>query len=182
MGAVGREIHFLTRMPLSRLPPVIGWRRSCVPGLVGGLAGLAFWVARAQAPAPQSSASSPPATGAQGWVFTLRESGQVRARFGGATAVPLGTNRFDVQKLAVDTFSTAGEPELSATAPRCEVALAGGSFVAQSPGEIRIVQADGRFTLQGEGFHWDHGAQRLALSNRVRARVKLTFPNPDQPR
>lgn len=173
-------------MRLSRLRAVSGCRLSRLAGLVGGLAGFGFWLARAQAPAPPpaaaASAPAQPPAGAQGWVFTLRESGQVRARFGGATAVPLGTNRFDVQKLAVDTFSSAGEPELSATAPRCEVALAGGSFVAQSPGEIRIVQADGRFTLQGEGFHWDHGAQRLALSNRVRARVKLTFPNPDQPR
>ncbi|MFM7099540.1 MAG: hypothetical protein ACKO3N_00020 [Verrucomicrobiota bacterium] len=152
---------------------------------MGGLAGLGFWLARAQAPAPpgpQSPATSPPAGGAQGWVFTLRESGQVRARFGGATAAPLGTNRFDVRQLAVDTFSAAGEADLSATAPRCEVTLAGGGFVAQSPGEIRIVQADGRFTLQGQGFHWDHGAQRLALSNRVRARVQLTLPNPDPPR
>lgn len=152
---------------------------------MGGLAGLGFWLARAQAPAPAGPAgpaNPSPGGGAQGWVFTLRESGQVRARFGGATAAPLGTNRFDVRKLAVDTFNGAGEPDLSATAPRCEVTLAGGGFVAQSPGEIRIVQAEGRFTLQGEGFHWDHGAQRLALSNRVRARVKLTFPNPDSPR
>jgi hypothetical protein len=131
----------------------------------------------------QSPAAAPGTSVVKNWNFTLQKQGQTQGRFRGGKAVPVnGLRAFDVEQFHVDTFRSDGELDLTAESPACRVVLTNDSFVVSSPDALRVVQADGRFELTGEGFHWDHGAQRLVVSNRVKTLLKLPLPRrgPDQ--
>lgn len=144
--------------------------------MFGGLALLVAGWALAQSPA-----AAPATSMVKNWNFTLQKQGQTHGRFRGGKAVPVnGLRAFDVEQFHVDTFRSDGELDLTAESPACRVFLTNDSFVVTSPDALRVVQADGRFELTGEGFHWDHGAQRLVVSNRVKTFLRVPLPRNDQ--
>ncbi len=113
------------------------------------------------------------------WTFTLRKpGGPTQGTFRGETALPVADRVFEVQGIEVNTFRKDGEPDLRAKAPACRVQLTNEGFLATSPGTLQVEQVDGRFELSGEGFRWDHGAQHLVISNRVRTTVLVRLPRP----
>jgi len=127
--------------------------------------------------------AGPPSQGTPGsalrdWSFTLQKDGRVQARFKGGRAIPAGPRSFDVENLHVDTFAADGEAQISADSPSCRVVVTNGAFIITSPGPVKIAHADGRFSVEGVGFRWDHGAGRLNISNRVEtvARVQASIP------
>jgi hypothetical protein len=127
--------------------------------------------------------AGPPSQGTPGsalrdWSFTLQKDGRVQARFKGGRAIPAGPRSFDVENLHVDTFAADGESQISADSPSCRVVVTNDAFIITSPGPVKIAHADGRFSVEGVGFRWDHGAGRLSISNQVEtlARIQASFP------
>jgi hypothetical protein len=111
------------------------------------------------------------------WTFTLRKpGGPTQGTFRGETALPVADRVFEVEGIEVNTFRKDGEPDLRAKAPACRVQLTNDAFLATSSGRLQVEQVDGRFELSGEGFRWDHGAQHLVISNRVRTTVLVRLP------
>ncbi len=141
------------------------------------------WLVAAGALLAFRSASDEPAAGAvQGWTFALRQDGRLQARFAGETAVPLALRQFRVRGLRVETFRADGERDIVGVAPACEVSFTeGNSFLVTSPGPLEVTQADGRFTVSGEGFRWNHETQRLTLTNNVRTLLRLSLPGSETP-
>ena len=136
-------------------------------GLIGLCLGAVVW---AQAPGLKPI---------RDWTFTLRKpGGPTQGTFRGETALPVADRVFEVQGIEVNTFRKDGEPDLRAKAPECRVQLTNDAFLATSAGRLQVEQVDGRFELSGEGFRWDHGAQHLVISNRVRTTVLVRLPRP----
>lgn len=138
---------------------------------------VGWGLVRSQTPAPAPTAPAPSAV--KNWSFTLQKEGRTQGRFKGETALPVptpGLRAFDVTGFHVDTFRADGEPDVTADSPACRVTITNESFVVTSPGPLKVVDAAGRFELSGEGFHWDHGNQRLVLSNRVRTLIAIPLP------
>jgi hypothetical protein len=69
---------------------------------------------------------------------------------------------------------------LTAESPACRVYLTNESFIVTSPGALKVVQAEGRFELSGEGFYWDQGVQRLVISNRVKTLLAIPLSGGDR--
>ena len=148
------------------------WNPASAPVPTAVLAAALFAAAgQAQAPAPQK-----PGSMIRDWNFTLQKEGRVQGRFQGALAVPAGPRSFDVEKFHVDTFSSEGEPELAGDSPVCRIHLTNDGFVVTSPGSIRLAHADGRFSVEGVGYRWDHVAGRLHISNRVETLLRIRLP------
>jgi hypothetical protein len=127
--------------------------------------------------ASSPSAAQPPQI-VRNWNFSLKKDGREQGRFRGETALVVGPNQFEVSTLQVHTFRLDGEPDLSATSPNCRVAVTTNGFLITSSSRLELNQADGRFGLTGEGFRWDHGNQRLTVSNRVESFLVLSLPRP----
>ena len=134
-----------------------------------------LWMLALHARAPTQGA---PGSMLRDWSFTLQKDGKVQARFKGARAVPVGPRTFDVEDLRVDTFAPDGDAQITAESPACRVLVTNDAFVITSPGPVRIVHADGRFSVDGVGFRWDHGAGRLTISNRVQTMARVRLPAP----
>lgn len=140
--------------------------------MVALLGGLLAGIVLAQGPATSV---------VRNWAFTLQKDGRTQGRFKGGVATPVGGLRaFDVEDFHVDTFRADGELDLTAESPACRVYLTNDSFIVTSPGALRVVQAEGRFELSGEGFYWDQGAQRLVISNRVKTLLAIPLPGGDR--
>lgn len=141
-----------------------------------GLCGAALlWVLALHAQAPTQDA---PGSTLRDWSFTLQKDGKIQARFKGARAVPVGPRTFDVEELHVDTFAPDGDAQITAESPGCRVLVTNDAFVITSPGPVRLTHADGRFSVDGVGFRWDHGAGRLTISNRVQTMARVRLPAP----
>ncbi len=139
-----------------------------------GILGLAPWLGWSEEPVGIQSGSGV----VEGWTFTLREQGALKARFSGALARPVHSSEFDVEQLHVETFRADGEPDVVARAPQCRVIFTNDSFVVRSTGPLHLVQVDGRFEVDGRGFVWDHAAQNLVVTNRGQTRLRVDLPRP----
>ncbi len=126
-------------------------------------------------PAPVSAAPEPEQV-VKNWNFTMRKDNRTQGRFRGSTARVVAPQTFDVSEMKAETLRTDGELDIVAQAPECRLTVTTNGFVATSPGALVLNQADGRFGLTGEGFLWDHGAQRLVVSNNVDSFIKITLP------
>ena len=121
-------------------------------------AGAAGWLI-AQAPAVTTGGST----------FFAREAGRNRTRFhGDVSQHPDGRIRFT--KFRMDTLTEREEPEMHIEAPECLYEIKSNS--ASSAGPLKVSRADGLFSIEGEGFHWDQKETRLVISNRVRAVIR----------
>ena len=90
---------------------------------------------------------------------------QVQARLSGTEASPLPGALFDLKKMKVEKFSTAGKLEAVVEAPQCVYAPL--DHVANSPGHLELRSGDGKFRVEGDGFLWEEGEQSLTISNNV---------------
>lgn len=131
-----------------------------------------------QTSAQQTSSIESGAGVVEGWTFTLRDQGVLKARFSGVKARPLTASEFDVERLRVETFRPDGEADVVAEAPACRVVFTNDSFVVRSPGALLLRQVDGRYEVDGSGFVWDHSAQNLVVTNRGQTRLRVDLPNP----
>lgn len=128
---------------------------------------------------PGLSLDARPGTEVVGWSFTLKNEGRLQARVAGQRARPKSLSEFDVDNLRVETYRGTEEPDITAESPRCTVIRTNDSFLVFSPAPLKAEQADGRFRLEGEGFHLDYTAQRLVVTNHVRSVLRVTLPRPD---
>lgn len=126
--------------------------------------------------------------GAPGYSFPFKNrEGLLVARFTGATATPVSLAQptlLNVDQFRVETFRPNGTPDLIGTAPHCLLNAA--TKDASSSGPLTVTQADGQFTLQGEGFQWNHETGTLTISNRFHmtfhsAEFNATAVSPVQP-
>jgi hypothetical protein len=143
------------------------------------LLGIGLHAADSPQGTPPRSAGALPAWESgvvDGWTFTLRGDGRLKARFTGARARPVSGVEFDVEDLEVETFRTDGELDVIAASPACRVRMTNDTFVISSPGSLSLRQADGRFSVFGTGFVWDHGEQRLVMTNQVETRIRFEWP------
>lgn len=182
MGRGDQEILFLTPTAPTQTATIVKRSPAATPIIRFALAGAFFtclWIAWGQTPKPATdsstrAAAAPPAT--QGFSFPYREGGGVVFRFSGTQYRPLGLTELLVDQFTLETFKTnSGLAEWIATAPQCIVSTTGREI--HSPGSLKLRQADGQFTIEGQGFHWSHGSQRLVISNHVHVSFSSTlFP------
>ena len=71
----------------------------------------------------------------------------------------------------VETYRDDGTPELVGEAPECLLNLSTKDVVSAGPLSVR--QADGLFSVRGEGFAWSQESGRLVLSNKVHTTFRL---------
>ena len=140
--------------------------------LVGGL--LAVLVP-GQGQTPGATSPAP-----QGFSFPYKEGGRVVFRFSGSRYSAVSLTELSVEKFTLETFNTnSGLAEWVGSAPRCIVST--GAREIHSPDSLLLRQADGQFSVSGEGFHWSHATDRLVLSNRVHATFRATLFSPATP-
>ncbi|MFO1459261.1 MAG: hypothetical protein U1G08_07605 [Verrucomicrobiota bacterium] len=119
--------------------------------------------------------SSQPATGTSpgkpGFTFPYRKDNVLVARVSGEDGRALSLSIYEVKGFRIETYNPDGTPNLIGEAPTCTFNVS--TTNASSSGPLKITQAGGGFSLSGEGFNWNHAAQRLQLSNRVHAVFRL---------
>lgn len=96
---------------------------------------------------------------------------QVKSLLKGTRARPLENDRvyvYDGTELL--TFRETGEPELVVRAP--EYIYDQHNQTASSAGPLHVQTADGRFSIDGEGFFWQQTNSVLLISNRVHTVVQ----------
>ncbi|HEY5909425.1 MAG TPA: LptA/OstA family protein [Verrucomicrobiae bacterium] len=85
---------------------------------------------------------------------------------------PVSERVFLLTGLTLQTFRETGDPELLIKAPQCLYDADAKS--ASSPGALRVTTADGKFSIEGEGFFLRQTNSSLVISNRV-----LTLIDPE---
>ncbi|MBL9175967.1 MAG: hypothetical protein JNL10_20655 [Verrucomicrobiales bacterium] len=111
-------------------------------------------------------------TGAKpGFTFPYRKDNVLVARVSGEDGRALSLSIYEVKGFRIETYNPDGTPNLIGEAPNCTFNV--NTTNASSSGPLTITQAGGGFSLSGEGFNWNHAAQRLQLSNRVHAVFRL---------
>jgi lipopolysaccharide export system protein LptA len=112
---------------------------------------------------------SQPAVGGQGFKFTEYHDPphetQLKSLLEGARAQRLPDGRVQVDDAKYRTYRETGEGEMTVEAPQCFYSSSQRSI--SSPGPLRVQTADGRFSIEGEGFLWQQTNSTLLVSNRV---------------
>ncbi len=84
----------------------------------------------------------------------------------GAEAEPGTEGRILITRGKIQYFNRDGKLEMLVEAPHCTWDTA--RQAVSSPGPLRVHSADGKLTLEGEGFLWLQTNSNLTISNRVR--------------
>ncbi len=106
-----------------------------------------------------------------GWYEPPHEK-QMRSLLHGARGQPLPGKRYLITDAELRTFLENGQPQLTVNAPQC--LFDSDQHSINSPGRLRVQTADGKFSIEGEGFLWQQTNSCLFISNRVH-----TFAHPD---
>jgi lipopolysaccharide export system protein LptA len=101
---------------------------------------------------------------------------QMKSLLQGAEAEPQPDRRVLVKGVKLQTFLENGGTELVVDAPQCVYDTA--ARVASSGGPLRAQAAEGKFTIEGEGFRWEQTNSTLMISNRVRTFADAAILNP----
>jgi lipopolysaccharide transport protein LptA len=106
---------------------------------------------------------------------------QIKSLLRGARAQPLAEGRYQLTEVTLQTFRETGEGELSVKAPQCLYDSARHS--ANSPGHLQAQSADGKFSIEGDGFLWEQTNSCLRISNQVHTVVQpeLLETSPGKP-
>jgi len=143
-------------------------RRAAGPAVLAGCAGLGLAVAglRGQeAPVRQASDYTSEE------YFDPPNALQISSRITGAQAFPLPGNRLVRYKdFRLETYDTNGHALYIVETPDCVYDRSDG--VARSPGHLKVRQADGQVTLEGEGFLWRQDDKFLIISNQVQTVIE----------
>jgi lipopolysaccharide export system protein LptA len=78
-------------------------------------------------------------------------------------------DRYLVQRMTLEKFQETGAREMLMESPECRFDDV--RREASSPGPLKMELQGGRFTLEGEGFLWQHTNMLLVVSNRVRTDI-----------
>ena len=94
---------------------------------------------------------------------------QMKALLEGARALPLPDGRSQITGGKLHSFLATGQPQMNVQAPQafCNQSR----NVVYSAGPLQVDTADGKFSIQGEGFQWQTNAV-LFISNRVHTVVQ----------
>lgn len=95
---------------------------------------------------------------------------QLRWLFKGAEARPQAGGLIYVRQITLEQFQPTGKRELLIESPEC--VFNSGTREASSTNTIRMQLQEGRFTLAGEGFHWQATNSLLMISNRVQTSLR----------
>lgn len=109
-----------------------------------------------------------------GFMIPYKKGNVTVFRASGKSMRMISTTVYEVPGFKLETFSPDGTPNLIGEAPLCIFNLA--TTNASSSGPIAVRQVGGVFSMTGEGFNWNHAAQRLQLSNRVHAVFRMKSP------
>ena len=110
-----------------------------------------------------------PVVGGQGFKFAEYydppHESQMKSLLEGARAQRQPDGRIQVTEAKWRTFRENGAGELAVEAPEC--VYDSGQRSISSSGPLRVQTADGKFSIQGEGFRWQQTNSTLLVSNRV---------------
>jgi hypothetical protein len=107
---------------------------------------------------------------------------QTKTLLEGAKAQPQSEGQILLTEAKLKTFSTNGVLGLIAHAPQC--IFDSMQRTISSTGRLHVQTADGRFTLEGEGFSLQQGQQtntHLLISNRVHTVIVTSSGKPLKP-
>ncbi len=90
----------------------------------------------------------------------------IMTRISGTEAQPLeGGKLLAITQLKIESFDSNGVPGMIVKAPHCIYNSVKGT--ANSPGHLRLESADGNSYVEGDGFLWLQGSNKLYISNNV---------------
>lgn len=95
---------------------------------------------------------------------------QLRWLLKGAEGRPQAGGEILVQRMSLEKFQETGARELLVEAPECRFNSA--QREVHSASALKMQLQEGRFTLEGEGFLWQHTNTLLVISNRVRTEIR----------
>jgi lipopolysaccharide transport protein LptA len=95
---------------------------------------------------------------------------QMKSKLEGLRAQDRGDGKYLVTQAKLQTFREDGGVELAVETPQCSYDRA--TRVISSPGSLRAQTANGRFTIQGEGFSWDQTNSILTVSNNAQTIIQ----------
>jgi lipopolysaccharide export system protein LptA len=112
---------------------------------------------------------SQPVVGGQGYKFTEYydppHETQLKMLLEGARAQRLPDGRIQVSDAKYRTYSPTGQGEMTVEAPECF--YNSGQRSISSSGPLHVQTADGKFSIEGEGFLWQQTNSTLLVSNQV---------------
>ena len=101
---------------------------------------------------------------------------QIKSLLEAAKARRLPDGQYLCADAVLQTFSETGQRELVVRTPQCLTDPVG--HVANSAGPLKVQTADGKFTLEGEGFLWQQTNSSLIVSNRVHTVIQPDLLDP----
>src|SRR6516165_3858418 len=101
---------------------------------------------------------------------------QMKSFLKGAQARPLDNGLLLLIEALLKTFRETGEHELTVRAPECFYDRT--NRTASSAGPMHAETADGKFSIEGEGFLWRQTNSSLFISNRVHTIVQSAALDP----
>ena len=101
---------------------------------------------------------------------------QLKSLLEGAKVQPQPDGLYLVTEAKLQTWSTNGERQMVVEAPECVHDSVRRSI--NSPGKLRAQTADGKFSIEGEGFLWRQTNWSLFISNRVHTVVHSDLLGP----
>ena len=112
---------------------------------------------------------SQPVVGGQGYKFTEYydppHETQLKMLLEGARAQRLPDGRIQVSDAKYRTYSPTGQGEMTVEAPECFYNSGQRSICSSGP--LHVQTADGKFSIEGEGFLWQQTNSTLLVSNQV---------------
>jgi len=124
---------------------------------------------------PELAAKAQPQAVGQGKGITFAEyypapkETQMKSLLKAGSGKALGPDQYLLTDLVLTTFKITGEGEIVIKAPECLYNQRKG--VASSTGALQLESAEGKFSLEGEGFLWQQTNSSLFISNRVQTLV-----------
>lgn len=97
---------------------------------------------------------------------------QMKSLLRGGEAVTTADGLIQLKQARLQTYRVDGSAELTVEAP--EAVYDSEARSVSSPGSLLAQTVDGKFSINGEGFHWQQTNSTLVISNRVK-----TFIHPD---
>jgi len=112
---------------------------------------------------------SQPVVGGQGYKFTEYHDPphetQLKMLLEGARAKILPDKRIQISDAKYRTYNPTGQGEMTVEAPEC--IYNSGQRSISSSGPLHVQTADGKFSIEGEGFLWQQTNSTLLVSNQV---------------
>ena len=103
------------------------------------------------------------------------ETNKLKSLLTGKEARPQPDGPINIKEPRIDNFHEDGRPDLVMKSPQCFFDYR--TKVATSTNTLQVVDAEGRFSIEGEGFYWRQTNSMLIISNKVRTVLSKKFVN-----